>query len=234
MIVKRIKHVLLIYAIAAVFSVLAFQIPAINRSIVANGKEPAFILDAGHGKPDGGAVGKDGTTESDLNLSVTLKIADCLKKSEISYALTRETEDSIFSTGDTIHAKKVSDIKERIKIASQYAKVPFISIHMNTFPNESVNGTHVFFRSGDEASKELALKMQEAINNTLQAENPKSIKEIPKNVYLFSHIENPGILIECGFLSNPQELEKLKTEDYQFKLAEQIAKVLIDFESKKG
>ncbi len=234
MIVKRMKHVFLIFAIAAIFSVLAFQVPILNQSIATIGKEPSYIFDAGHGKPDGGTVGKDGTTEAVLNLAVTLKIADLMKKTGENCILTRETEESIYSTGDTIHAKKVSDTKERIKIANQYQKATFVSIHMNSYPNESVHGIQVFYRPDDEISKKIAQEMQQSLNDALQTEKPKTIKEIPKNVYLFSHIENPAILIECGFLSNPSELEYLKNEEYQLRLAELIAKVLIDFESKKG
>ena len=98
---------------------------------------------------------------------------------------------------------------------------------MNSYPNDTVCGTQVFYREGDTDSKEMAERLQSAFNEVLQPDHTKVIKPISKNVYLFSHIDNPAILIECGFLSNPNELQRLKTEEYQNQIAQIIADVLM-------
>ena len=192
-----------------------------------SGNSMHFILDAGHGNPDGGTVSADGTKESDLNLAITNKISKSLSQKNISSLMTRTSEESIYTEGKTIHEKKVSDIRNRIDIADQTPNVPLVSIHMNSYPDPSVYGIQVFYGNGDLAKK-IATDLQSAINTDLQPNHTKVAKQVSKNVYLFSHISNPVILIECGFLTNTEELAKLKSEEYQIQLAEIIAKVSSD------
>jgi len=226
MIIKKIKGIMAVFCICAVFTVIAVR--STNNLSVQNtsAQKVQYILDAGHGIPDGGAVGADGTTEQELNLAITKLVADELDQKKISYILTRNDENSIYTEGESIHAKKVSDVKHRIEIAAQNASVPLISIHMNTFPSPSVHGIQVFYNETNTESKILAERLQGAFNDGLQPDNKKVSKTINKNVYLFSHIQNPSVLIECGFLSNDEELKKLKTEIYQQQLARVIADVL--------
>lgn len=225
MLFRKIKGITIVFSICAIFALSAAQLQYFTDEYVS-GKTISYIIDAGHGIPDGGAVGADGTTEQELNLSIALKLSKQLEKSGLSSVLTRSDENSIFEEGETIHEKKVSDIKHRIKIAENYKNTPLISIHMNTFPNSSVKGIQVFYSAKNDQSTELAQKVQNALNEQFQKENPRVIKEIPSNIYLFSHIENPAIIIECGFISNKTELKLLKEEDYQEKLAEVIATIL--------
>ena len=135
-------------------------------------------------------------------------------------------ENSIFEEGESIHAKKISDIRKRIEIANLNKAVPFISIHMNTYPSSNVKGIQVFYKSQNQEAKLLAEKLQQVLNESLQSNHPRVIKTIPNNVYLFSHIENPAILIECGFISNSEELALLKSDDYQEEIASIIAEIL--------
>lgn len=226
MLLRKIKGVTAVFIICAIFAVAAGYME--HRFHIANtaGEGVRYILDAGHGVPDGGAVATDHTTEQELNLAITLKLSALLEQRAISHILTRSDENSIFSEGKTIHAKKVSDIKNRIAIAQQNPGVPVVSIHMNSYPSSSVHGIQVFYSDGNDEARKLAEALQTKFNETLQADNGKVVKTISKNVYLFSHISNPSVLIECGFLSNAEELEKLKTESYQQQLAEIIAEVL--------
>ncbi len=225
MLFRKIKGVTIVFSICAVFALVAAQIQYFSSDHVST-KNVSYIIDAGHGIPDGGAVGKDGTTEQELNLSIALKLSKRLEKMGISNVLTRSDENSIFQEGETIHEKKVSDIKQRIKIANDYGSVPLISIHMNTFPDQSVKGIQVFYSSKNEQSMDLAQKMQTALNENFQPKKPRVIKPIPNNIYLFSHIDNPSIIIECGFISNDDELKLLKDNRYQENLADTIAAVL--------
>lgn len=225
MLFRKIKGVAIVFSICAIFALSATQIQNFSTNRVA-AKNISYIIDAGHGIPDGGAVGTDGTTEQELNLSIALKLSEHLEKFGIYGLLTRSNENSIFEEGDTIHEKKVSDIKHRIKIADTHKNIPFVSIHMNTYPSNSVKGIQVFYSAQNEQSIELAQKMQTTLNEKFQNENPRVIKQIPNNIYLFSHIENPSIIIECGFISNAEELSLLKTDRYQEDLAKAIATVL--------
>lgn len=226
MLLRKIKGIVYVFTVCFVFVLFAGRlVPDLNdENASAMGIE--YIIDAGHGKPDGGAVAADGTEEQALNLAVAKAIAKRLEENKMGYILTRSDENSIFSEGDTIHEKKVSDIRERVKLAESNHEATMISIHMNSFPDSNVHGIQVFCRESDSDTKKLASDIQTALNQKIQPNNTKSVKTISPNIYLFSHIDNPSVLIECGFLSNPEELEKLKTEQYQEKLAEIIAEVL--------
>ncbi len=225
MLFRKIKGVTIVFSICAMFTLVAAQIQYFSSDHVST-NNVAYIIDAGHGIPDGGAVGTDGTTEQELNLAISLKLSKKLKKLGFPNILTRSDENSIYTEGETIHEKKVSDIRKRIKIAGDYSNLPLISIHMNTFPSQSVKGIQVFYSSKNEQSLDLAQKMQNALNENFQSKNPRVIKSIPNNIYLFSHIDNPSIIIECGFISNDEELKLLKDNRYQEKLANTIADVL--------
>ena len=227
MLFRKIKGVTIVFSICAVFALLAAQIQYFSTAHVS-AKNIAFIIDPGHGIPDGGAVGVDGTTEQELNLAISLKLSKMLAQNGCPNVLTREDENSIYTEGESIHEKKVSDIKRRIEIANHYDKIPLISIHMNTYPSKNVSGIQVFYSSKNVSSTDLAQMMQNALNEAFQPDNPRVIKPIPNNIYLFSHIENPSIIIECGFISNKDELELLKDEIYQKNLAKVIADTLAD------
>ena len=227
MLLNKIKGVLIVFMICIAFTFVVSRMTRYVSMKETAGETVQYIIDPGHGIPDGGAVASDGTTEQELNLAIAQKVEKLLKSKKISVILSRSDENSIYTEGETVHAKKVSDIRNRIALASKYENVPLISIHLNTFPDRSVSGTQVFYKDGDDTSRLLAQRLQDAFNQQLQEDNAKVIKPISKNVYLFSHVENPSILIECGFISNDDELKKLKTEEYQNKIAEIIVNALI-------
>ena len=227
MLLRKIKGIISVFSVCLVFTLVAGYSTQWGLYQSTDGKEIDFIIDAGHGMPDGGAVAADGTTEQQLNLAIAQKLHAALNKNGAGTLMIREDESSVYSEGESIHAKKVSDIKNRVKLAKEFPDIPLISIHMNSYPDESVYGLQVFYKSGDEVSKKIATDIQTAINEKIQPQNPKTIKTISPNVYLFSHIENPSILIECGFLSNPKELNDLKSAEYQDKLANVIADCLV-------
>ena len=227
MLLNKLKGIVAVFSICLVFTAVASKLPYFSMIQNTANKQIQYIIDAGHGIPDGGAVGVDGTTEQELNLAISLEVAKLLKKNRISFEQTRLDENSIYTEGETIHAKKVSDVRRRIAIAEETPGVPFVSIHMNTYPNSNVHGIQVFYGDGNEKARTIAQSLQQAFNQQIQPENAKVIKPISKNIYLFSHIQNPSILIECGFISNNEELNKLKSEEYQENLAKIIASVLM-------
>lgn len=219
---KTIFAVSLLILFAAIFS--AFTLPAVETLM---NKEVTVIIDAGHGEPDGGAVADDGTKESDLNLAFAQKIYSSLRENGVKCILTRDNENSIYSNGKSIHEKKVSDIRNRVELAKKYPDALVISIHMNTFPSDSVNGTQIFYKTNKSISKSIAQELQNAINLKYQPDNAKTVKPIPSNVYFFNHIQNECVLIECGFLTNQSDLQKLKDEKFQDDIVKTISEVVM-------
>ena len=177
------------------------------------------ILDAGHGGFDGGAVASDGTVEKDINLKITLASAKFLRQSGFNVILTREND---VSTDDVetekISTRKKSDLKNRLNLMKDYKDAVFVSIHLNKFTTSAANGSQVFY-SRSEESKRLGDCIQKSIVAKLQPENTRVNKLATSSTYLLYNATVPSVLVECGFLSNKSELEKLKDQDYQNKMA---------------
>ena len=188
------------------------------ESIPAGTDESArftVIIDAGHGGRDGGAVADDGTQEKVLNLSVAKKLADLLLLSDVRVVMTR-SEDVELASPTSDH-KKRDDLNARLAITETYENAILVSIHMNKFPIARYNGLQVYYSSNHEESLTLAEQIQhDALS--LNRENDRAVKAAGDSIYLLSHTKIPAVLVECGFLSNPEELSLLKTEDYQQKL----------------
>lgn len=182
-----------------------------NRQIV--------IIDPGHGGPDGGASGADGTRESDLNLSIALKTDAVLGLFGEETLLIRDSDRDISdNTAVSISQKKVSDLKNRVKLVNEQENGLLISLHCNAFPETKYRGAQVFYNAVGE-SQTIAEALSHAIRQHIDPNNHRQIKTVSPDVYLFRHVKCPGILVECGFLSNPQELNLLKDSGYQNKLA---------------
>lgn len=177
------------------------------------------IIDAGHGGRDGGAVADDGTQEKVLNLSVAKKLADMLLLSDVHVVMTR-SEDVELALPTSDH-KKRDDLNARLAMTEAYENAILVSIHMNKFPIARYNGLQVYYSSNHEGSLTLAEQIQNGALS-LNGENDRAVKAAGDSIYLLSHAKIPAVLVECGFLSNPEELALLKTEDYQQKLVMSI------------
>ena len=184
-------------------------------------REHILIIDPGHGGVDGGATSCTGVLESKINLEISLKLRDIFQLLGHKTVMIRTTDISVYTQGETIAAKKVSDLRERVRIVNETEDAVLISIHQNTFTDSRYNGAQVFYPQ-TENSRVLAEQVQNALVKTV---NPTSNRKAKKaqGVYLMEHIERPGILVECGFLSNPQEEEKLREDAYQRQLCAVIA-----------
>ncbi len=220
---------LLLAALAAVVFSLSLALrrfdglsaPAVAPSAVT--PVGGLILDAGHGGEDGGAVSVTGAPESQINLAVVLKIDALLGLYGQSPLLLRDEDKAIYDEGCvTLHEKKVSDLKNRAAIIQSCPGATLLSIHQNSYPQAKYRGTQVFF-SPTEGSRELAEHVRETVQGALQPENKREVKQIPDTVYLMNHIDCPAVLVECGFLSNPEEEALLRDEGYQKKLAATLA-----------
>lgn len=186
------------------------------------------IIDAGHGGFDGGAVAPDGTLEKDLNLSVALKLDSVLKIMGYDTVLVRDTDVSTADDKGTERSQKVSDIKARLRLTEKYKDALFVSIHMNKYTSPQPHGAQVFYSQVD-GSKELAECIQRSITAGVQTDNKRVVKKTTKDIYLLYHAVIPSVIAECGFISNPDDLLKLKSDEYQMKMAAAIAAGINDY-----
>lgn len=185
---------------------------------VALASQPVtVVIDAGHGGEDGGAVGSSGVRESVLNLAVALRLEQVLALCGIQSSMIRTEDKAVYTEGSTITEKKVSDLKRRVKLVNDTWNAVLVSIHQNHFPEPIYKGAQVFY-AGTERSRELGELTQSILRQTLDSENHRQSKR-SSSVYLMEQINCPGILVECGFLSNPREEQLLCQSDYQLKIA---------------
>ncbi len=181
------------------------------------------IVDAGHGMPDGGAVGAGGTIEQEINLEISKKTKEVLEGKGYRVIMTRDTEESLAKSEEsTIRKMKIDDMKKRLDIMKNSDADLFISIHMNSYPDSSVNGLRLFYSGNHAEIKPLAEAIQKDISDITSAK-AYAIKTADKDLFLMKNPPVPAILIECGFLTNPTEEKKLNDEEYQKKLSWAIA-----------
>lgn len=184
-------------------------------------RQNRIVIDPGHGGVDGGATSCTGVLESTINLEISLRLNDLFHLLGYETVMVRTSDISVYTEGETIAQKKISDLRQRVKLCSETENALLLSIHQNQFPESQYSGAQVFY-NGMPESMELAQKLQSSFHTAL---NPDSRRQEKKasGVYLMDNIECPGILVECGFLSNPQEEAKLRDPDYQKRICSVIA-----------
>lgn len=188
-----------------------------------------IIIDAGHGVPDEGAQSSSGTTEAETNLRIALKLQNLLETNGCNVILTRSDENAIYDLDKTtLREKKISDIRNRVKIGNESSADIFVSIHLNKIPQQQYWGWQCFYKNGDEKSTNLAKLIQSNLNTAIQKENKRVAMKLD-TVYIMKHVEIPISIVECGFLSNPEEEKQLLADDYQNKLAWGIYSGIIDY-----
>ena len=188
-----------------------------------------MVLDAGHGIPDEGAQSSNGTTEAESNLKIALKVQNLLEQSGCTVILTRSDENAIYDIDSkTLRQKKISDIHNRVKIGNESSADIFVSIHLNKIPQSQYYGWQTFYKAGNTEGKNLAVAIQNSLNNAIDKENNRVSKTID-NVYIIKHVEIPTTIVECGFLSNPEEEKQLLDDDYQNRLAWGIYSGIINY-----
>ncbi len=182
------------------------------------------------GGEDGGAVSENGISEANINLQIALKLQNLLEQSGATVILTRSTDEAIYDANSdgSMRQKKVSDLKNRVKIGNSSSADVFVSIHLNKIPQEQYYGWQTFYKNNDEQSKQLAESIQNNLNEAIQKENNRLAKTI-QNIYIVDNVEIPMTIVECGFLSNHEELKDLQTEQYQEKIAWGIYNGIMDW-----
>ena len=187
-------------------------------------RKHCIVIDPGHGGEDGGATSCTGRMESEYNLAISRRLDDLLHFLGYRTRMTRTSDVSIYTTGDTIAQKKVSDLKERVRIVNEVNNALLVSIHQNQFSDSRYSGAQVFYAKTD-GSKELGQQLQTKLVEALNPSSNRKSKPI-KGVYLMERINCTGILVECGFLSNPREEARLRDSEYQKKLCCVMAAVV--------
>lgn len=217
---KNRKSWLLFYffIIAAVLAAAHFGSRAVT--VIAEStpvpRNHCIIIDPGHGGEDGGATSCTGKLESTYNLEISLRLNDLLHLLGYDTRMTRTVDTSIYVKGDTIAQKKISDLKERVRIINEAENGLLLSIHQNQFSDPQYSGAQVFY-GAPPGSDQLANRMQDALVSALNPGSRRKCKPC-KGIYVMERIQCPGVLVECGFLSNIEEESKLRSPDYQKKI----------------
>ena len=182
-------------------------------------QKPVIVLDAGHGGLDSGAVGQSGVLEKDVNLAVVLDLRDMLEMSGFEVVLTRDEDISIYDPGvEGIRNQKLNDMDNRLKIIQSHPDSIFLCIHQNNFTDPDYFGAQMFYNNNNPDNRSLAQIMQHKFTE-LQPKNDREIKLSGDELFLLKSNPNPSLMIECGFLSNPEEEAQLATWEYQQKVA---------------
>lgn len=206
---------------------------ALAASLSAQSQK-TVIIDAGHGGFDGGAVASDGTVEKNINLNISLTLAKLLKQNGFCVIMTRETDTSTEdSTLSEIASKKRSDLKNRLQLMKDNPQAVFVSIHLNKFTTSAAFGSQVFY-SDSEQARMLGECIQRSIVGLIQHDNMRVNKKATSSTYLLYKATVPAVLVECGFLSNANELEKLKQKDYQDQMAFSIYCGIMEYFKENG
>lgn len=233
---KRSYVMIPIYALVFLGSILCALIgdravTVISENAPIQGRT-CFIIDAGHGGVDGGAVSCTGVYESHINLEIAIRLNDLMHLLGYDTKMIRESDISIYTYGDTIAGKKASDLKERTRIVNETDNAILLSIHQNHYSDSYYSGGQMFYPKTS-GSQELAKKLQSAFVAALNPGNNRQAKPAT-GLYLMKHIEKTGVLIECGFLSNFEEEAKLRTSSYQKEICCVIATTCADYLSQSA
>lgn len=191
-----------------------------------NGEGRVLVLDAGHGAFDPGKVGVNGAKEKDINLSITRKLRTYLEAAGFTVHMTRESDDALYMEGDS--NKKAVDMKSRIRTMEEKQPEFAVSIHQNSFTQESSFGAQVFYFGSSAEGKRLAQCLQTTIKAVVADENHREPKA-NESYYLLKKSPCPMVIVECGFLSNQREAELLVTEEYQDKMAWAICLGIVEY-----
>ena len=224
---KRLIKIVLIVALLAAAAVFVkiFVSNGGLKPVINQNSRSTLVLDAGHGGIDGGAISDSGLKESDINLQIALKTEALVRFLGIDTVMTRETDTD---NSDNKAYSEHDNLVQRVKLANSTENAVLISIHQNKFPSAVVSGAEVMYSDNDD-SKALGLITQDNLVTLLDSSNRRVARPAPKELLLTSSVECPTILVECGFMSNPQEVQKLASNDYQLKLAAILAGSYLQF-----
>lgn len=192
-----------------------------------------IVIDAGHGGLDGGASSSDGTLEKELNLEIAQKLYSMFSLSNVSCVMTRSDDRMLYDETQTSR-KKYYDLKNRVEFAKTFEEPIFVSIHQNKFPIKKYSGLQVYYSKNNPQSKVLADIIQDNTKNYFQTDNNRATKKANSAIFVLNNLDVPAVLVECGFLSNDNEAQLLKSDEYQKKIAFTIFVSVMQFLSNQN
>ncbi len=219
-----------VVALCVYASGIAFKNSDLHVSALSEMTEKkTVVIDAGHGGEDCGAIGANGVYEKDLNLSIAALLGEMLSERGFAVVYTRTEDKLLYTDEENIRGlRKISDLKNRCKIGAEYDDSIFISVHMNSFGDSKYTGLHTYYSTNNDSSYRLANAIQANVKKELQPDNSR-VPKTGDGLYLLEHLENTAVLIECGFLSNPDECERLCEKEYQKQLCFAIICGIIEY-----
>lgn len=220
---KGLQIIMAILMIAAIYCTFKYRVLPSNTDAEFT---RTIVIDPGHGGEDPGKVGINEALEKDINLKISFLLKEMLEKEGYKIILTRENDDGLYS--DTDGNKKVADMKKRCQIIEDSGAQIVVSIHQNSFSQESVCGAQVFYYKHSTQGRKLAEKIQASIKENVAPDNNRTVKD-NASYYMLLHTPCPTVIVECGFLSNYNEAELLVSEEYQEKIAKAICTGINDY-----
>lgn len=193
---------------------------------VGQGAKPVVVIDPGHGGIDPGKVGVNGAYEKDINLGISLYLKEILDKRGFQVIMTRESDCGLYQESD--RNKKAADLRARADLMNQDEVSLVVSVHQNSFSGQSTRGAQVFYHAGSEEGQKLAAVLQAELIRSLDTSNHRQPKG-NADYYLLRNTAKTAVIVECGFLSNPEEAEKLCDKSYQQQTAEAIAEGICQY-----
>lgn len=228
---RFVKTLKVISAVLVIFMLSSVGVKWLDSAAVEVSSTPerVIVIDAGHGGEDPGAIGVNGAYEKDLNLSIAMTLGEELKSRGFTVVYTRTEDKMLYLPEENIKGmRKISDLKNRCKITAEYSNCMMISIHMNSYGASKYSGLQVYYADQNESSKALAENIQSAVREELQPNNHRQIKN-GSALYLLQNSSGTPVLIECGFLSNSEECQKLSQKEYQKQLCFAIVCGIIEY-----
>ena len=221
---------LLFFAAMALFgaqTMRAFGVVAFHADFFE--KKGTVVVDAGHGGEDGGATGVHGELEKDINLAIALELQRLLEQHQFEVVMVRDWDTDLADQNlPTVAQRKRSDLRQRLRLVEESGGCVLLSIHQNFFTESQYSGAQVFYSANDPRGEALAEAIRASIVETLQPENTRQNK-VGEGVYLLEQCQVPAVLVECGFLSNPEEAAALADPDYQKRMAQAIYNGLVRY-----
>ena len=192
-------------------------------------KKGTVVVDAGHGGEDGGTTGVHGELEKDINLAIALELQRLLEQHQFEVVMVRDWDTDLSDQNlPTVAQRKRSDLRRRLRLVEESGDCVLLSIHQNFFTENQYSGAQVFYSANDPRGAALAEAIRASITETLQPENTRQNK-VGEGVYLLEQCRVPAVLVECGFLSNPEEAAALADPDYQKQMAQAIYNGLVRY-----
>ncbi|HHD2587025.1 TPA: N-acetylmuramoyl-L-alanine amidase CwlD [Clostridium perfringens] len=220
------KKIMKIVAIM-MLSFLVLNISLLKVNAEENNK--VIVIDPGHGGIDGGAKSENGVIEKDINLSISLKTKAALESKGYKVIMTRSEDVGLYTEGKKVREKKIEDLGNRVKIKKENKCDAFISIHQNMFPQKNCKGAQVW-SANNEPSQKLGRIIQQKFKEEVDQNNKREAKVAKKEYKILNDgYEGASVIVECGFLSNPEECELLGKEDYQNKIANTLANAIDEY-----